>query len=66
MAKEKKSYQELKAELDLILRDIQHEDTDIDEAVVLYEKGQKVLKELQDYLVSIAEKADLEIKIKST
>lgn len=48
--KEKKAYQELKDELEAVLAQLQHEDTDIDEAVELHKKGQKILKQLEEYL----------------
>lgn len=51
-ADEKKSYQELKNELEAILEQLQHEDTDIDSAIALHKKGQDVLKQLESYLKS--------------
>jgi exodeoxyribonuclease VII small subunit len=49
----KKSYQELKNELEVILEQLQHEDTDIDKAVELHKKGQKILERLEAYLGSV-------------
>lgn len=44
------SYQELKNELDTIIGELSNERTDIDEALKLYEKGQKLINELQQQL----------------
>jgi exodeoxyribonuclease VII small subunit len=52
-AKEKKTYQELKNELGAVLEQLQNEDTDIDQAVELHKKGQKLIKELESYLGAI-------------
>lgn len=49
----KKSYQELKNELEAVLEQLQHEDTDIDEAVELHKKGQDLVKQLEAYLGKI-------------
>lgn len=46
----KKNYQTLSTELDTILAALQSPDTSIDEALTLYEKGQKVVTELEEYL----------------
>ena len=64
MSAKAQSYQELKTELDNILAELQHEDTDIDKAVELHKQGRKVLKELETYLQKIADNAELDIKIK--
>ncbi len=53
MATEQKSYQQSKEELDKILAELQHEDTDIDKALELHKKGQKILKELDVYLAKV-------------
>ena len=45
-----KSYQELKAELDEILEKLQHEDTDIDEAMKLHKQGKETVKKSELYL----------------
>ena len=52
MAQSKKSvsYQELHEELEAILLKLQRDGVDIDEAIKLYERGQVVVKQLQDYL----------------
>ena len=49
MAKEK-TYQELKAELDTILAQLQTDDFDIDEALKLYERGIEITKQLETQL----------------
>lgn len=59
-AKAKKTYQELKNELESVLEQLQNEDTDIDQAVELHKKGQKLIKELEDYLGTIDKKAEAE------
>jgi exodeoxyribonuclease VII small subunit len=43
-------YKELNNELDDILDQLQNSETDIDEALELYKRGQKVAKELEQYL----------------
>jgi exodeoxyribonuclease VII small subunit len=43
-------YKELNNELDDILDQLQNPETDIDEALLLYARGQKVVKELEQYL----------------
>lgn len=52
-AKAKKTYQELKNELEAVLEQLQNEDTDIDQAVELHKQGQKLIKELEGYLGAI-------------
>lgn len=44
------NYQELSAELDTILAQLQTDDFDIDEAIKLYERGIEISKELESYL----------------
>ena len=43
-------YKELNNELDDIIDQLQNPETDIDEALLLYARGQKVVKELEQYL----------------
>ncbi|HUD10290.1 MAG TPA: exodeoxyribonuclease VII small subunit [Candidatus Saccharimonadales bacterium] len=50
MAVTKKNYQQLSNELDEILNQLQDSDVPIDDALELYERGGKVLKELETYL----------------
>lgn len=51
-----KTYQELSAELDAILEQLQANDGDIDEAIKLYERGVVVSKELESYLKTVQNK----------
>jgi exodeoxyribonuclease VII small subunit len=44
------NYQELSAELDTILAQLQNDDFDIDEAIKLYERGIEISKQLESYL----------------
>jgi exodeoxyribonuclease VII small subunit len=44
------NYQELSAELDTILSQLQADDFDIDEAIKLYERGIEISKQLEAYL----------------
>lgn len=60
MVKKEQSYQELKQELDTILARMQHEDTDIDEALELHKQGEALLKLLEAYLADVAKKTDLD------
>lgn len=46
----KKNYQTLNTELDSILAALQAPDVSVDEALILYEKGQKIVTELEAYL----------------
>ncbi len=62
MTGSKKSYQQLKTELENILHELQHEDTDIDKAVELHERGQKILKEIESYLDNLTGQTDIKIK----
>lgn len=50
MPQKKVNYKTLSRELDEILAQLQDPDTDIDEALKLYQKGQQVAKELEQYL----------------
>lgn len=43
-------YQKLKAELEEVLTKLESEETDVDEAILLYEKGQKLAAQLEAYL----------------
>lgn len=53
----KKSYQQLRTELDEVLRSMQDSD-DIEASMKQFEEGMKIIKQLEDYL------ADSEVKIK--
>ncbi|MES2971502.1 MAG: exodeoxyribonuclease VII small subunit [Patescibacteria group bacterium] len=46
----KKLYRELQAELDEVLEEMQSAELDIDKALDLYKKGQKLIAQLEDYL----------------
>lgn len=46
----KPNYQELKAELEAVMIKLQAEDLDVDEALILYQRGLELVKQLDDYL----------------
>jgi exodeoxyribonuclease VII small subunit len=50
MTTKKSNYKSLNAELDEVLSKLQAEDTDVDEALALYERGIKITRELETYL----------------
>ncbi len=50
MATKPVNYQKLNSELEQILAQMQSGELDIDESIKLYERGQKIVKELQTYL----------------
>lgn len=56
MADIKKSYSSLQADLDEILNELQSGELDIDEAVKKYERGMKIVAELETYLKSAKNK----------
>lgn len=56
---EKKSYQQMKDELEQIITRLESDDIDIDEASELYKKGQKLSAETEKYLKNIAAKLDI-------
>ncbi len=60
--KDAQSYQELKQTLDEILAKLQHDDTDIDEAVELHARGVQILNRLETYLREVAENTAINIK----
>lgn len=45
-----KTYKQLQAELDDVLEGIQSEELDVEEAIKLYEQGEKLIRELETYL----------------
>ena len=45
-----KSYQELKAELDGIMLELQNDQLDVDAALKYYERGLQLVVQLEDYL----------------
>ncbi len=44
------NYRKLNDELDIIINKLQTADLDIDESIKLYEKGMKIVEELEKYL----------------
>jgi exodeoxyribonuclease VII small subunit len=62
-AGDKRSYRTIKGELDEVMRNLQSEELDVDEAIELFNKGHLLLKELEDYLNS-AENTVKQIKAK--
>ncbi len=44
------SYQTLKTELDSVLMELQREDIDVDQAIVHYERGLQLVRQLEAYL----------------
>jgi exodeoxyribonuclease VII small subunit len=46
----KPTYQQLSRDLDAILAQLQSGDLDIDEALIAYDKGQKIIAQLQAHL----------------
>lgn len=55
MASIKKSYQQLRKELDTILDELESKDIDIDEALALHKKGQEILNQMEKYLENISD-----------
>lgn len=52
MAGKTQDYKTLMAELQTLLADMQSETLDVDEAITKYERGQKLIAQLQVYLES--------------
>ena len=50
MANSKIDYKKLSSELDEILENLRSGDLDIEESIQLYEKGNKIVAELEKYL----------------
>lgn len=63
MAKVSKNYRQLKDELDQIVADLDSVDLDVEEALKLYDKGQVVIKELEEYLKTAENRVE-ELKAK--
>jgi len=59
------NYHNLNEELDKILDELQSGELDIDDAVKKYERGQKIVSELETYLKSAKNKVT-KIKIKKS
>lgn len=47
------SYQDLKEELEQVLDDLQHEETDLDKATQLHAKAQELVKQLEAYIEEV-------------
>ncbi len=45
-----KTYKQLQAELDEVMDKIQAEELDVEEAIKLFERGEKLIAELEQYL----------------
>lgn len=58
----KKTYQELKEQLDTVLDRLQDPATEIDDAIKLHESGKKLLVELEVYLEKAEEKIKKAVK----
>jgi exodeoxyribonuclease VII small subunit len=63
MTKKALDYQALQAELEVIIQNLQHDDTDVDEAVKQYQRGLEIVTELEAYLKT-AENTVTELKAK--
>ncbi|HUA13628.1 MAG TPA: exodeoxyribonuclease VII small subunit [Candidatus Sulfotelmatobacter sp.] len=64
MAPKTRKYQVIKTDLDEVLVKLKDEDIDVDQAIKLYEKGQKLISEMQSYLKT-ARNSIKEIKVKN-
>lgn len=62
MAKNTNDYKTMMAELQMLLMDMQSEGLDVDEAIAKYERGQKLITQLQDYL-AVAENTVIKHKL---
>jgi exodeoxyribonuclease VII small subunit len=47
---EKLNYRDLKDELDQVMQQLQDSELDVDQALVLYQRGQEIIKQLDAYL----------------
>jgi exodeoxyribonuclease VII small subunit len=63
MSKPKPSYTDMKAELDDLILSLQRDDIGIDEALESYERGLKLLKDIESYIAQASNKIK-EIKSK--
>ncbi|HET7059790.1 MAG TPA: exodeoxyribonuclease VII small subunit [Candidatus Saccharimonadales bacterium] len=50
------NYEELRAELDSVLAELQREDLDVDKALEYYQRGLELVRQLQKYLKSAENK----------
>lgn len=60
-----KPYKQLQTELDEVMSKIQAEELDVEEAIKLYEKGEKLIAELEAYLKT-AENKIKKLKLPNT
>lgn len=58
-----KSYRQLRQELDEILQQLESDELDIDEAIVLHEKGKAVVSKMRQYLDDVG--LSIKVKIKN-
>lgn len=63
MSKSTRSYKLIKQELDEVVSRLQDDETDVDSVIELYQKGQSLIKELENY-IKTAENKIKEIKPK--
>lgn len=59
MADKKKSYQQMKDELDGIIARLESDEVDIDEAVKLHGQGKKLAEEIEKYLKKVRSSLDI-------
>ncbi len=62
MAKKDVSYQDLKQELEQVLDELQHEETDLDKATQLHAKAQVLLKQLEAYIEEVEKSLQADTK----
>lgn len=53
------SYQDLKQELEQVLEDLQHEETDLDRATQLHAKAQELVKQLEAYIEEVEKSLEI-------
>jgi len=53
MTRKNSSYKELKKELEKVIGELQSEETDIDDALELYKKANKIIEQLEKHLETI-------------
>lgn len=62
MARQAKTYQQLKQELEAVLANLQADNLDVDAAVAQYERGRQLIAQLQEYLKTAENKVTLRHK----
>lgn len=65
MAQKDVSYQDLKQELEQVLNELHHEETDLDKATQLHAKAQDLVKQLEAYIEEVEKSLQADTK-KST